>query len=502
MASGVTIQSDSAYALLQEEFSQGVNTIIPTDTFFYNMLPTASDLSFAGKHAIHAMNFQRNSSSGYAGQVPASYPTPGSIRPRTITIPQCVNLATIRVDKTAITKTNKASFAKVWTEAYESTLEHMSNEKERISLGNGSCILTTHGPIARVSGALAPTAANWTFNISIFDALKIRAGMQIEFWRGKDDAAMTNSIVANQLYWRHATKLDTPSQGFYTVASVAPDFSARTATVTIAEASPGTNPPAAGATFSAFATASNFDHIVIAGAILENGNTTNLGREPYGIDAIACGANGLASTSGQYETGNAWLQQDVAANVLSDDTMFGLSVSTVPEHSALVLDASVGGTVSTTLDRAHMAKMAALLNLWAANGNFRQSQSYIGHPAQINEYAQKLEPAERYTIASTTPSELPAGRASLESKSGQGPFLMYAGKPFYGSSYCRADRLYIFNPRGMEKNLTEPFAFDSTHPDFGGRPAVQMDGMGMDAIATRDRRCLGAIHNLALPSLV
>ncbi len=503
MASGVTINTDSAYALLQEEFSQGVNEIIPSDTFFYNMLPTATDFTFAGKHVTHALNFQRNASFGYVGQVPASYPTPGSIRPRTISVPQCVSAATIRVDKTAMMKTSKAAFAQAWTQAYETTLDHMRNEKERISLGNGSGILNTHGAIGRVSGALAPTAANWTFNISIFDALKIRPGMQIEFWRSKDDAAMTNSIVANQATWRHATKLDTPAQGFYTVAAVAPDFSARTATVTIAEASPNTAPPVAGAVFSHFATASNFDYIVIAGSVVENvsSGSGNLGREPYGLDAIACAANGLANTTAQYESGNAWLQHDVASGTLTDDTFFGLSVTTVPEHASVILDASVGGTISGTLERSHLNSLANLVNAWGANGNFRSTAAFVGNPMTINAYAQKLEPAERYTIATETPSTLPSGRQSLEGREAQGPFLMFANKPFYASSYCRADRLYFYNPRGVEKCMLEDFKFDAVHQDFGGRPAMQMDGMGADAIATRDRRCLGAIHNLALPSL-
>lgn len=487
MASGTSLDLTSMYNDLQEEFVGGIEDLNNNDLFLYNMIGEASGVTFDGKHAVHAVNIRRAASYQPVPQVGGNYPAAGSPNPLQTMVPQCFSAGTILVEKQARLKTSVHAFVDAWTLSYDSFLQDLAETKERRCVGNGSGVINPLGGIGSVTSV---TAANWTFTMSIWDSVKLNEGSRFTVW--------TCPTALNSTNWRNATKRDTPTQGWYTVANKSISASGGTATITVAEASPGTSSPASGGAF-ALGSTSNLDFIVPVDAITQDtsGSTTNLGFEPMGLDGIVNGPNGVATSANDSETGVQWLQVGTAGTPFADDTFQNLSPVTYAKWNSTVIPVH---SHNTTLQKWMLTQLHLNQNVFGTRGTSAWT-ALFGHPAQIGAYANTLEPAERYTIAENTPSgsTLGSGRPSLHEREGQGPHLMFAGKTMYASRYIRPDRLYAVNSEGIQKYTLQPWSFDEPHKDYGGRIADQMEGLEAYNMGTRDRAKCAVIQGLKVP---
>lgn len=499
MAVSISLRSDSLLNLLKPTFIQGVEDLRNSEVFFFNSLEEFSGGTLEGDTLKFSVASQR--AAGYRS-VPihdASYPPAPDLTTNTGEITAARHAGTISVDDYAELKTmsDVGAFTRASAIAAESFYKDMREIMEFESLRNGSGILNQYGGIGNVTSV---TSDNWTFDVSVFDEPAFAPGRTIQF-------VTLTGIGTNYLSVttaRNTTFRDYPTQGYYTIKSNQRLPSSGLCRVTIKERSPGTNSPAspagAYANVTPGSTSTNLDFAILADAVTENTSpsTTNLTRQMMGIDGIVNGPNGVSSTGWGYETGAAWLQQEKQGTALSDDTFEGLSPSTIGDWSSFVMDAtSYGSTLTTPM----LARAMTYQNVFGVTGT-NQWVRWIAHPMQLNEYALTLESKERYCITANTPSSLPAGRASLNQRNGQGEALAYAGIPMFGNRFCRVDRVYALNSMCARKKTLKPFTFNPAHPNYSNRIVTEMNGHCAEQLLAVNRGHGMAIHNLAIPSAI
>lgn len=508
MAVAVSLKTDSLLNALKPTFINGVEDLRANEVFFYNSLEEFQGGTLEGDTLKFAVNTQRAASFRPLPIHDASYPPAPDLTTYTGEITAARHGGTISVDDYAELKTmsDVGAFTRASALAAESFYKDMKEVLEFEALNNGSGVMNPYGGIGNVSSV---TSDNWTFDVSIFDEPKFAPGRQILFMTLTSQTSTVFGCACTSLNsstWRDATYRDYPTQGYYTIKSVQrlPGTSPGIVRVTIKERSPGTNSPAspagAYANVTPGSTSTNLDFAIIADSIAENtsASTTNLTRQMMGVDGIVNGPNGLSAGVGSwgYESGQAWVQQEKQGTSLSDSTFQALSPSTVGEWAANVMDAtSYGSTLTTSM----LSRAMTYHNVFGVTGT-NQWARWIAHPMQLNEYALTLESKERYCITANTPSSLPAGRASLNQRNGQGEALAYAGIPMYGNKFCRVDRVYALNSMCARKKTLKPFNFNPAHPNYSNRIVTEMNGHCAEQILALNRLHGLAIHNLAIPT--
>lgn len=446
-------QFSNLLEVLQPAFGERVTALTNDRAKIYNLLALAPR-PFDGKHLIEAVTASYPGSFKFLGPNAASLPSPSSNTVVWTYITHAYAYASVRVDWDLIEQSSGGphSFVSAWTIQMERSMADTLLQLERISCGDGSGVLN---PLASITSIGTVTTANWVATVHLWDAPKFRVGMQVEVMAGTYDA--TN--------WKNATKRDTPSQGFYTISDVAPDPGAGTCVVTLAEASPGTNPPV------------NGDYFVVDEAIAIDAtpSTTNATNEPLGLDA-------------HISDSALFLQPNTKAGFQADGTHQGIAVSSNGWWKSPTVDT---GSATQYLKPDHFEELAVLMNVFSST-EANQTSFYLAHPHQIRKYREQLVPGERYMVMGETPS-LPSGtKSSLK----EDTYLTFADTPLVGSRFCRADRAYAVNTRDMKRYQLVPFRFKQTHQDFGGRPADQQDAQAIMQIGTTDRTSSGLIKDL------
>lgn len=471
VVAGLSLDVASIYNVLQEEYGKQLHLIQNNESFGYNMLDTAQGINFSGKRVVEAVSASYVASSGYYGQAPPAMPTPGNFTAALTYIQQCVSLFNLRTDWTAIAKTTRNAFVNAWSVAFDTLAEHRKLEKERITFGRGNAILNRIDSTDVVAGGFGidiTATSPLTFEVHIWDTPAFRVGMQIQAWY-----LASGPAAATASNWYQFDKRDTPTQGFYTIASVVPTPASNITTITCAENSPGLNSPADG------------DYVTVAGAVVQDAftqasTTYNAGNEPMGLQGII-------------SQDNAWLQHNVASDTLTAGTFQGIDTSTNGYWRSPKV------TASGYLTKDLLASLAVNQNVFGTSA----ASSFLGffaHPAQIQKYAASLEGAERVMVMGNETPQLPSGRTSILPREGMGPFIQWSGKPIMDSRFMDPRDCYAFNKNGAKKYILQEPRFESRHQDFQGRPAWQMDGMEIDNIGTTDRSCCGVITGMTIPS--
>lgn len=447
--------------LLKEEYGGIMHYIQQNDVFGINLIDRASGYKMSGKRIVEFVTSAYVGSSRYSGMTPSAFPAPGKISNEQTFISQAKGLFTIQVDIIAQEQTeDSGAVIDAWTQSFDTLVKHRMLEKERMFFSDGSGVLNVHTQtggtgIRNVTGV---GAANWTFTMHLWDAPKLRQGSEVWFWSGTYD----------QTNWRNATRRDIPSVGHYTVLNVNPDTATSLVTITVEQASPGLSSPA------------NGDYVTIAEAISENAHGgVNLGHEPMGIDGII-------------GTENAFLQLDNGSDTLTVDTFQGLSSTTNSYWK------STSASASGFLMGNQLAAMTAVHNNFGTAAA-DQFMGYLCHTSQEAKYAETLQGAVRVMVDRSAPS-LPGGRESGQTRNGLGPFITYSGKPVMPSRFCRADRVYAPNKKGVKKYILREPTFREKHLAFSGRPADEVNGHESDNIGTVDRACHARLTGLTVPS--
>lgn len=423
---------------LQPVFGKRVHQLSKEKSKYFNLV-TEEARDFDGKHLIEAVT------SGYPGAYTdlgpsaSSLPTAGNISISQSTIGHTYSYDRIAVDWDLMDQSQGPhSFARALTLLLDRALKGQYRENERKCIGNGSGVLNplTQGGSTGIRNVTGVSAAAWTFTINVYDAPKFYTGKRLEFWSGTYD----------QANWRNATKLDTPNQGYYTVTSCVPSFSAGTATVTITEASPNTNPPVNGA------------YAASDGAIVENvtGSTTNATNEFLGFLAIV-------------SDDDLFLQPNSKVGFTSDDTFQNLATATNSFWASQRID------VNSTqyLDEDQFETAATQMSTSESTADAEDISFILAHRFQIQKFRQKKIAMERYTVMEGTPS-LPTGAKSSLSDDRQ--YITFADKPLMPSRFMPVDKALGMNLSQIRRFVLKPWHFRPAHPDFQNAPADVMDG--------------------------
>lgn len=466
--------------LLQPEFGERVHSYQNERVHVYNRF-TIAPRRFDGKNTIEAIVGATPGSFGFFGASMPSIPKPGTFTTDVTTITHAYCAASISVDWDLLAEANgPESFAEVWSLSMERMNKGMLLSLERITCSDGTGVLNrlktgVSGTVSTLGGInntttsgtgkgtatagtaiTGVTAANWQFTVHLWDGPLIEPNSRVDFVTG----------TWSQAAWRNATKRDTPSQGFYTVANVVPDNATKTALVTIKEGSPGSNSPQ----YGDFITI----HDAIAFAATPSG--TNAINEMLGIDA--------------HVTNTAlWLQPSTKAGYTSEDTHQNVSPTTNGRWIAPIVDA---GTNTQYLNQPLLEELSVQMNVFGSNAA-DEGHFYLVHPFQGRKYREELYPQERYVVSNETPS-LPTGTPASNSEQ---RYQMFSDLPMITSRYCRPDKAYLLNMNYIKRYQLMPFQFHGVHQDFNGRPANQQDGMGIMQLGTDCRPSSGAIVDLA-----
>lgn len=438
-------------------FGERVTTIANEDAKIYNLLALAPR-PFDGKSLTEALTGTFPGSSLWLGPNAPSLPAPGEPSITYTTLRHAYFYVTHRVDWDLIAQTSgKNSFMAAWVFSLDRSMADTLQVMEMTTCMNGSGVLnrTTSSSGTGLRSISGVTAANWTFVIHVWDAPLFRPGTRVEVWTG------TYTVAA----WLNATKRDTPSQGFYTIANVAPDLATGLATVTIKEASPGTNSPA------------NGDYVVPDEGIAQDvtPSTTNATN-------MAIGLYGHISADG------FWLQPNTKTSFGADGTHQDISPTTNSWWKSPTVSA---GSATAYLKPDHFEELAVGQNVFSSTAADKTT-FYLAHPHQIRQYRGQLVPGERYMVMNETPT-LPSG---TKSSLGKDTYLTFSDVPLVGSKYADPTQALAVSTKDMKRFQLKGFTFEQRHQDFGNRPAWQQDGSAYVQIGTTDRTSSGSITGL------
>lgn len=386
-----------------------------------------------------------------------------------------------------LSKGQDAAFWQEKAKQVDRLTRFINQELERMSLGDGTGILVetdaasatptdnlAHG-IASVTGV---TAVNWTFTVTNNQGVFLKPGRRIQFWDGQtiDDTSDTypghiRDDSGGSQGARYLTKRDTPSQGYYTVSANVPGASLTT--ITIAEASPGTNSPAAA------------DAVLSVDSMIEDAttSTTNAGTEMMGLRGIAMGHLATANNAA------ARVQLQTSLGYQADTTFEGLNPTQKGFWNGHMYDA--GRTTAFGRD-----VLRALALSMSRNGTTEPDEIdyYLTHFDRIADYEAGLEGAIRYNVTTNSAASTPGGTA--HSLKEQQQDITFGNKKIMGSKFIRPTEAFACNMKHIMRYEAVPLHFRGEHDDYSGRPATQADLMAIMNIATDERNAFGMAFNL------